>query len=57
MIETISAVAFGIMCGLSLLGGTYVAYTVATAGWQAVGDKFDGLCDMVWHIDNVYEEQ
>lgn len=55
MAETFWAVLFGVACGGSLLAATYIAYTAATSGWQVVGDKFDRVCDMVYHINNVYE--
>lgn len=57
MIETFWAVLFGMMCGGSLLAATYIMYTGLTYGWQAAGDQFDAFADMIWHINNVYEEQ
>lgn len=57
MIETISAVAFALMCWGSMIGFSYLGYTYLVSGGQAVWDKLDQGMDLIWHIDNVYEEQ
>lgn len=57
MIETISAVAFALMCWGSVIGFSYLGYTYLVSGGQAVGEKLDQGMDLIWHINNVYEEQ
>ncbi|MCW0953224.1 hypothetical protein OIT44_03935 [Weissella ceti] len=46
---------YGIMCASALVLAAHVAYTLATSGWQQVGDNFDAIADKIWHIDNVYK--
>lgn len=48
---------YGIMCASALAIAVHVAYTLATSGWQQVGDNFDAVADKVWHIENTFTEE